>query len=113
MKITLTSAFIALAATFSAPGIAADEHSDHVHMQGQMTAPAQMVDGLVRKVDKTAGKITLTHGPLTNLGMPPMTMAFPVKDPAWLDKIKEGNKIRFMADKVNGSIMIVQIESVK
>ena len=113
MKTVFASAFIALAATFTVPGIAADEHSDHAHMHAQMANEAQMTDGLVKKVDKTTGKITLAHGPLVNLGMSAMTMAFPVRDAAWLDKIKEGNKIRFMADKVNGTIMIVQIESVK
>jgi Cu/Ag efflux protein CusF len=72
-----------------------------------------MVDGQVKKIDKTAGKVTVTHGPLTNLGMPAMTMVFRVKDSAWLDQMKEGDKIRFMADKVNGVLTLVHYEAVK
>ena len=42
----------------------------------------------VRKVDKDAGKITLKHGEIRNLDMPPMSMVFQVKDKALLDKVK-------------------------
>lgn len=113
MKTVIATAVIALAATFSVPGIAADDHSEHAHMQAPMASEATLVDGLVKKVDKAAGKVTLAHGPLTNLGMPAMTMAFRVKDAAWLDKLKEGDKIRFMAEKVNGGITIIRIEAAK
>ncbi len=77
-------------------------------------AAAQMAEGVVKKVDKAAGKVTLAHGPLTNLGMNmPMTMAFRVKDATWLDQMKEGSKIRFMADSVNGALTVVKFEPVK
>ena len=113
MKTVIATAVFTVAAAFSVPGMAADDHSEHAHMQAQAASEAQMADGLVKKVDKAAGKITLSHGPLANLGMPAMTMAFRVKDAAWLDRLKEGDKIRFMADKVNGVITIVQIEATK
>ncbi len=112
MKTVFATAAITLFATFSVPGIAADDHSEHMHMQAQMTTqtPMQMVEGQVKKVDKTAGKVTLAHGPLVNLGMSAMTMEFSVKDTAWLNQIKEGDKIHFMADMVNGVITVVRIE---
>jgi Cu(I)/Ag(I) efflux system periplasmic protein CusF len=72
-----------------------------------------MTDGEVKKVDKDAGKLTITHGPLTNLDMPGMTMAFRVKDPAMLDQVKEGDKIRFVADRVSGAIIVVELKPVK
>ena len=75
------------------------------------TAP--MVDGEVRKVDKDAGKITLKHGPIPNLEMPAMTMVFRVKDRAMLDKVKEGDKLRFAADKVGGVYTVTAIETLK
>lgn len=106
MKIAIVSTFIALAATFAAPGIAANDHGSHAAMQ---SSAAQMVDGLVKKVDKSAGKITVSHGPLPN-GMPAMTMAFRVKDATWLDQVKNGDKISFMADKVNEAMTIVHLE---
>ena len=72
-----------------------------------------MTSGVVRKVDKDAGKVTIRHGPIVNLGMPPMTMIFRVKDPAMLDRLKEGDEIRFVADKVDGAYTVMQFEPVK
>jgi len=67
----------------------------------------------VRKVDKDAGKITLKHGEIKNLDMPPMSMVFQVKDKVLLDKVKAGDKISFTADKVNGSYTVMSIEPAK
>src|ERR1035437_6885080 len=113
MKTVITITLFALGATLSVPSIAAGEHEGHgamssrVHddmkMQSKAPADTPLVDGTVKKVDKAAGKVTLTHGPLTNLGMTMgMTMAFRVKDAAWLDQMKDGDKIRFVADNANG-----------
>ena len=75
------------------------------------TAIAQALsDGEVRKVDKDAKKITIKHGPLQNLDMPAMTMVFQVADPALLDKVKAGDKVRFRAEKVGGAFAIISIE---
>ena len=82
-------------------------------MQATASTEMQMVDGVVKKVDKSAGKVTLSHGPLTNLSMPAMTMVFRVKDANWLDQMKAGDKIRFMADNVNGAVTIVHFEPAK
>ncbi|HYC37009.1 MAG TPA: copper-binding protein [Usitatibacter sp.] len=70
-------------------------------------------EGEVRKVDKERKKITLRHGPIANLGMPPMTMSFDVRDPALLDKVKQGDKVRFRAEKVGGDYAVTQIEPAK
>jgi Cu/Ag efflux protein CusF len=77
-------------------------------LTAQTAAP--MSDGEVRKVDKSAGKVTIKHGALENLDMPPMTMVFRVKDPAMLDQIKEGDKIKFAADKINGALTVTQVQ---
>ena len=74
---------------------------------------AALSDGEVRKVDKDAKKITIKHGPLANLDMPPMTMVFQVKDPAMLDKVKAGDKVKFQAEKVGGAFTVTQIEPAK
>lgn len=120
MKTTIAYALIALASTLSAPGIAADEHSGHgamtsdMKMQSHAPAEVKMVDGTVKKLDKAAGKVTLAHGPLTNLGMNmPMTMAFRVKEAVWLDQMKDGDKIRFVAEDINGVLTIVKFEPAK
>ncbi len=75
--------------------------------------PSQMSDGEVRKINMETKKITIRHGPLQNLGMPPMTMVFQVQDPAMLDQVKAGDKVKFVADKVNGAYTVTRIESAK
>ena len=78
-------------------------------------SPAQtpLSDGEVRKVDKEQGKVTMRHGPIQNLEMPGMTMVFKVADPKMLDKVKEGDKVRFSADRVGGAITVTHIEPVR
>jgi len=77
-------------------------------------APAKamdmMTDGEVRKVDKSTNKITLKHGEIKSLDMPPMTMVFRVKDPALLDKVKAGDKVRFAIEGSSGDLTIIAIE---
>jgi Cu(I)/Ag(I) efflux system periplasmic protein CusF len=72
-------------------------------------AVAQMSEGEVKKVNKELGKITIKHGPITNLKMPPMTMVFQVKDKAMLDQIKEGDAINFVAEKDGYQYMVTTI----
>ncbi len=74
---------------------------------------AEMTDGEVRRIDKDAKKITIRHGPIQNLGMPGMTMVFQVKDPAMLDMVSGGDKIKFTADKIAGVYVVTEIEQVK
>jgi len=76
-------------------------------------AQTPMSDGEVRKVDKEQGKLTLRHGPIQNLEMPGMTMVFKVADPKMLDQLKEGDKVRFSADRVGGAITVTNIEPVR
>ncbi|MBL8301895.1 MAG: copper-binding protein [Ideonella sp.] len=71
---------------------------------------APMVDGEVRKVDRAQARLTLRHGPIPSLDMAPMTMVFRVADPAMLEGLKEGDKVRFGADRVNGLITVTAIE---
>lgn len=68
-----------------------------------------MAEGEIKKVDKEAAKLTIKHGELKNLGMPPMTMIFLVKDKALLDQVKAGDKINFLADKENGKLVVKQL----
>jgi len=120
MKTLIAAAFLALSASTSVPVMAAGEHDGHgamaadTKMQSQAPADTKMVDGTVKKVDKAAGKVTLSHGPLTNLGMNmAMTMVFRVRDASWLDQMKVGDKIRFIADSVDGALTVVKYEHVK
>lgn len=68
-----------------------------------------MSEGEVRKVDMESRKITLKHGPLKNLDMPPMTMAFQVTDVAMLNKVKAGDRVRFVAANPGGKLTVTEI----
>jgi len=67
-------------------------------------------EGEVRRVDGAVGKLTLRHGPLENLEMPAMTMVFRVKDPTWLAQLKVGDKVRFVAERVDGNLTVTALE---
>lgn len=70
-------------------------------------------EGEIRKVDKEAKKITIKHGPMPALDMPAMTMVFQVKDPAMLEQVKRGDKVRFEAQKIGGAFTVTKIEMAK
>lgn len=72
-----------------------------------------MADGEIRKVDRDAGKITIKHGPIPSLDMPPMTMVFQVKDAALLEQVKAGDKVKFSAEKLGGAYTVTKIEPAK
>lgn len=73
----------------------------------------QPTEAEVRRVDSSAAKLTLKHGEIKNLDMPPMTMVFRVKDPALLAGIKPGDRVRFTADKVGGDYTVLSLEPIK
>ncbi len=81
---------------------------------GATAAIAQMVDGEVTKVDESAGKITIKHGPIPKFDMGDgMTMVFRANDPAILKQVKAGDKIKFEADKINGQFTVMKVEKQK
>lgn len=69
-----------------------------------------MADGTVTKVDAKWNKVTIDHGPLENLDMPAMKMVFVVADPAMLEGLSEGSKVRFVADRMNGKLTVTEIK---
>jgi Cu/Ag efflux protein CusF len=95
---------LALIAALALSPVLADESH---HKAGALS------EGEIRKVDKGAKKITIKHGPLANLDMPGMTMVFQVKDPAMLDQVKTGDKVKFRAEKVGGTFTVTRIEPAK
>lgn len=112
MHQSILSALVAGALVLAAPAVAAgpEAHAGHGAHEGMaMPAQASLTEGLVKKVDQAGGSLTLTHGPLPN-GMPGMTMAFKVKDAAWLGKVKAGQTVRFAIDE---AMTITRLEIAK
>lgn len=107
----LAALLVAASGTAYAQAPATDHGAHKTGEASSATASSgEMVDGEVRKVDKEAGKLTLRHGPLPNLNMPAMTMVFRVAEPKMLDTLKQGDKVKFTADKVNGAFTVTAIE---
>ena len=107
-----------LAAAAVLAGGLAHGQMDSMPMGAKATASspvesAKLTEGEVRKVDLVNGKVTLRHGPLENLGMPGMTMMFKVTDAKSLGNIKEGEKVRFRAERKDGTVVVTHIEAGK
>lgn len=79
------------------------------HATAEQARPGDYAEAEVRKVDKDGGRVTLRHGPIANLDMPSMTMVFRVKDPALLEQVKAGDKVRFKAEKVQGAYTVTEL----
>lgn len=107
----LAIALLAFAAGLAAP------------LQAQTATPAAassiaaeepMAEAEVRKVDREYRKITLKHGAIKSLDMPPMTMVFEVADPAMLGSLKKGDKVKFAAvDEGGGKLKVTAIQPLK
>jgi len=67
------------------------------------------VEAEVRRVDRNNRRVSLRHGAIPNLGMGGMTMVFQLSDPALLEQLQQGQRIRFSADLVNGEFTVMQI----
>lgn len=75
----------------------------------QAGGPVALSDGVVVSLDRTANNVTISHGPLRNLGMPPMTMQFQVRDAGLLENVKVGDKVKFQADLTGGVFSVMKI----
>ncbi|MEO7255695.1 MAG: copper-binding protein [Casimicrobium sp.] len=117
MKVFKTPLSVLAATTMlalSVPHFAhATEASSKDGNKTEMTAAADMTDGEIRKVDKDTKKITIKHGAIKNLDMPPMTMVFQVKDAAMIETLKVGDKIRFKAVSEKGAFVIADLMPMK
>lgn len=106
-KLLLLATSIALSSLFSGSVLAQTSPDQHTM---EMPVKSSLTDGEIRKVDKEAGKLTIRHGEIKHLEMPPMTMVFVVKDKAMLDKVKAGDKVRFTAMHENGQMIVTDLQ---
>jgi Cu(I)/Ag(I) efflux system protein CusF len=105
--LSAASLAVALLAPFAYAAAAAPDKAGGAASQAEQS----LADGEVRKVDKSAKKLTIRHGPMPQLDMPqPMTMVYQVKDPAMLDQVKAGDKVKFSAEKIGGAFTVTKIE---
>src|SRR5450756_1103468 len=86
----------------------------NVSIAGPVWAQSELTDGLVTKIDSSANKITIKHGPMKKFDMEDgMTMVYRVQDPAMLTAVKAGDKVKFDAEHVNGEFKVTTIQKAK
>jgi Cu/Ag efflux protein CusF len=105
---------IALAVVIAAPAFAGDDMAGmNMSMKpsaSKASSNTALTDADVRKVDPATGMVTLKHGALENVGMPPMTMSFKAKDAAMVKQVHEGDKVKVRIENVDGMLTIVKLE---
>lgn len=89
--------------------------TDHATHHTTSSAPAALpwTEAEVRRIDAVNGKVSLRHGPIVNLDMPPMTMVFQMRDASQLQGIAPGARVRFTVDQINGQYTVLQLESLQ
>ncbi|QRQ85909.1 copper-binding protein [Cupriavidus oxalaticus] len=106
--LTLALAIVAAPVAFAAGSMNGMDMKPSAPSPASQQSP-QPVAAEIKKIDAPTGKVTLKHGPIENLGMAAMTMAFPVKDRAALKTFKEGDSVLATFDKVDGKPTVVEM----
>lgn len=90
---------------------AADSHSSHHPAAAASPAPqGELSEGEITRWDPRTLRLTLKHGEIKNLEMPPMTMVFRVADASVVGDLKPGDKVRFRAEQISGAYHVQRIE---
>lgn len=102
-----------------------DGHDSH-HPAAAPAAPAaqeapgstsadqsELTEGEITRWDPRTLKVTIRHGEIKNLGMPPMTMVFRVNDASMLAPFQPGDKVRFQVVRQSTGYFITRIEAAR
>lgn len=100
---------IALGCSLAVPAFAAEQTTP----PSSSEAATQMNQGEVRKIDAATQKITLRHGPIASMGMPPMTMVFGVQDASLLEGLNVGDKVNFVVEQKGTQFVVTQLQRVQ
>jgi len=109
----LTAAALSLSLPLMAQAGADHSKMGMDHSKMTVAATPGMTDGEVRKIDKENGKVTIRHGEIKHLDMPPMSMVFNVKEKAMLDNVQVGEKIQFIVIQDAGKMVVTDIKAMK
>ena len=124
MKLSITplvTAFL-LSAALCTPAWAQTKPADHsghhpatgaaAAASAPTSASSELAEAQVRNINKPQRKITLKHGEIKSLDMPPMTMVFNVRQAAMLERVQIGDTVRFSAEKIDGAYVVTAMETV-
>lgn len=110
MRTLALASALALPLAWSLPAAAQTTTPAAATPMGRTTPTADMAEGEIRKISKDSGKLTIKHGPIKNLDMPPMTMVFTAQDPAMLASLAVGDKVRFVVVDQDGQMVVTAIQ---
>ena len=111
--IAISALFLSTSSAFAMSHAGAPMAKESAKTVAVTSAPEDMADGEVKKINKGNKKITLMHGVIKNLDMSGMTMVFGVKDAALLNNLEVGDKIKFKAEQTDTTIVVTWIQLVK
>ncbi|MNN78637.1 periplasmic copper-binding protein [compost metagenome] len=72
------------------------------------TSGLHEADGQVVEINDK--EVTLAHGPFKTLGMPGMTMTFPLASPALMQGLKTGDKVRVAVSQTDDGLRVERLE---
>ena len=95
----------------------AQDHASHHAPAAAVSSPAPaaapdpaLTEGVITRVDTRSGKLTIRHGAITHLDMPPMTMVFGLQDAQQAAQFKPGDPVRFRVEDQAGALVITHIQ---
>lgn len=87
-------------------------HGSHHHASEPAAATGALSEGEIIRWDPGTLKLTLRHGEIKPLGMPPMTMVFRVPDASMVGSLQPGDKVLFGVKRVNGVFQVTRLQAV-
>lgn len=72
-----------------------------------------LADGEIRRIDKASGKLTIKHGKIDSISMPPMTMVFILRDKALLETLAVNDKVKFDVKQEGNDYIVTRLEKAK
>jgi len=117
MKSTTLTLIAGLFLAPQLPVLAADNNG-HV-MPAEQTKDMVWTNGTVKRIDSNIGKIAISDVRLAQLAnldnpdMPALALMFRVTDPAWLEQVKPGDRIRFVVERLDGALTITALQPVR
>lgn len=92
-----------------------DMDMGNMKMGDTSATASSMAEGEVKAVDPSEKSITLKRGPIKSktVEMGPMTMSFPVQQPAQLSNVKVGDKVKFIVENINGTATVTSLQRQK
>jgi Cu/Ag efflux protein CusF len=116
IRLIAATAALSLVPLLPAGMVIAQPHGGHDHTPvstpalGTPAVTEDLAEGEIRRIDASTGRVTIRHGVIKSLDMPPMTMVFHAAEPGLLNNLKVGDKIRFAAEQQQGKIIVTRIE---